>query len=62
MHGGLLTVEEVADILRLTIRTVQGYIRAGDIPSVRLGHRTVRVRQSDLDAYLASRGQSDANG
>ncbi len=49
-----LTVQEVADMLRVSSMTVYRLIKAGDLPAVRVG-RSFRVLPDDVDAYLASR-------
>jgi excisionase family DNA binding protein len=49
-----LTVQEVAELLRVSSMTVYRLIKAGDLPAVRVG-RSFRVRDVDVDAYLASR-------
>ena len=47
-----LTVAEVADLLKLNSQTVRNWIDRGELPAVRVGSRRVRVRQSDLDAFI----------
>ena len=49
-----LTVQEVADLMRVSSMTVYRLIKAGDLPAVRVG-RSFRVRDEDVDAYLAAR-------
>ncbi len=49
-----LTVQEVADLMRVSTMTVYRMIRSGDLPAVRVG-RSFRVRDDDLAAYLGSR-------
>lgn len=49
-----LTVQEVADMLRVSSMTVYRLIKAGELAAVRVG-RSFRVRDTDVDAYLASR-------
>ena len=49
----LLTTREVAEKLRLQLRQVYDLIRSGELPAHKLGHRTVRVSEEDLSAYLA---------
>jgi excisionase family DNA binding protein len=49
-----LTVQEVADLMRVSSMTVYRLIKAGDLPAVRVG-RSFRVAEADVDAYLASR-------
>jgi excisionase family DNA binding protein len=41
-------------MLRVSSMTVYRLIKAGDLPAVRVG-RSFRVRDTDVDAYLASR-------
>jgi excisionase family DNA binding protein len=50
----LLTVAEVAEMLRVSNMTVYRLLKAGELPSVRIG-KSFRVREDDLDAYLAER-------
>lgn len=51
MMDGLLTVAEVAGLLRVSTMTVYRLIRTGELPAVRVG-RNYRVRRNDLDMYL----------
>ena len=53
-HTRFLTVGEVAAILRVSNMTVYRLINGGDLPAVRIG-RSFRLRQEDLDSYLAAR-------
>lgn len=48
----LLPVKTVAHTLSCSIKHVRDLIREKELPAVKLGYRTVRVRQSDLDAYI----------
>ena len=47
----LLTVHEVAGIMRVSNMTVYRLIRAGELRAARVG-RGYRIRESDVDAYL----------
>ena len=49
-----MTVQEVADLMRVSSMTVYRLIKAGELPAVRVG-RSFRVAEADVDAYLASR-------
>lgn len=49
-----LTVCEVAQMLRVSNMTVYRLINAGQLPAVRVG-KSYRVREEDLDSYLAGR-------
>ena len=46
----LLTVEEVAAILRVSYRTVVRYIESGRLRASKIG--VWRIKQSDLDDFL----------
>lgn len=48
----LLTVNEVAALMRVSNMTIYRLIKAGDLPATRVG-RSYRLRQADVDAYLA---------
>ena len=49
-----LTVQEVADLIACLSMTVYRLIKAKDLPAVRVG-RSFRVRDVDVNTYLASR-------
>ena len=49
--GQLLTVAEVADLLRVSNMTVYRLIKAGQLGAIRVG-KNYRIPQDDLDAYL----------
>lgn len=49
-----LTVQEVADLMRVSTMTVYRLIKSGELRAVRVG-RSFRVRDVDVDAYLGSR-------
>lgn len=51
--GPLLTVAEVADVLRVSTMTVYRLIKSGDMPALRVG-KNYRIRQRDLSAFLAN--------
>lgn len=46
-----LTVQEVADLMRVSSMTVYRLIKSGELGAVRVG-RSFRVRQEDIDGYL----------
>ncbi len=49
----MLTVEQVANDLQLSVRTVRRLIEDGSIPVHRIG-RSLRISEDDLDRYLAA--------
>jgi excisionase family DNA binding protein len=54
MPDEFLTVAEVPELLKLNQQTVRNMIDRGELGHVRVGQRRVRVRQSQLDAFLAA--------
>ncbi|MER7442867.1 helix-turn-helix domain-containing protein [Micromonospora avicenniae] len=49
MGNEMYSVEQVADLLGLHVRTVRGYIRAGRLRATRIG-KQYRIARADLDA------------
>lgn len=47
----LMTVEEVADYLRVTEKTIYRLLKRGDIPAVKVGHRW-RFEKNSIDEWL----------
>lgn len=47
-----LTAQEVAEQMRVSTMTVYRLISAGELSAARVG-RSYRLRQTDVDAYLA---------
>ena len=50
----LLTVDEVAGLLRLQPSTVRAYAERGSLPSVTVGNR-LRFKPSDVSLWIARR-------
>lgn len=57
-RSDFLTVAEVAQLMRVSTMTVYRLIKAGELPSVRVG-KSHRIRETDVDAYLA-KGYTEA--
>ena len=53
-QGRLLTVNEVADLLRVSRMTVYRLIKEGQLKALRVG-RSYRLREDDVDEYLSKR-------
>ena len=49
-----MTVNEVAQVMRVSKMTVYRLIKQGELPAVRIG-RGYRVREDDVNRYLDSR-------
>ncbi len=50
----LLTVGEVAGMMRVSNMTVYRLIKSGQLAAVRVG-KNYRIRESDIDRYLTER-------
>lgn len=50
----LLTVNEVADLLRVSNMTVYRLIKSNEMASVRVG-KSYRIRREDIDRFLGDR-------
>ena len=50
----LLTLEEAAETLNISLKTLRRRIAAGDLPAIQDG-RILRVHPRDLEHYIASR-------
>jgi excisionase family DNA binding protein len=48
----VMTIEEVADFLRLPVRTLYHWRQTGDGPQPRKVGRHLRYRRSDVEAWL----------
>lgn len=49
-HEKLLTIEEVAEALRVSARSVTRYIESGKLRASKIG--VWRIKQSDLNTFL----------
>jgi excisionase family DNA binding protein len=54
--SALLTVEEVAQLLKVHENTVRIWLRSSQLAGIRLG-REWRITRADLDRFLADRRQ-----
>lgn len=52
MSDKLLTIDEVAERLKVNPQTVRNWISRGELPETRVGARRVRVTESDLGQFL----------
>ena len=48
-YGALMTVEEVAELLSVSTRTVYRFVKQGDLPCVRVGHRIYFTRTAMIE-------------
>jgi len=50
----LMTVREVAEMMRVSNMTVYRLIKAGQLSAIRVG-KNYRIRRSDIERYLTDR-------
>lgn len=59
----LLTIAEVAKLLKVSVVTLHRWLKQGRLPAYKLGPRCVRIRRSDLGKVLtATPGEADTAG
>lgn len=51
MADEILTPEECAGLLKMSVLTVRSYLRSGQLKGIKMG-RVWRIRRSDLEAFL----------
>ncbi len=47
----LYTIDEIAEILKVTQRTIYNYIKSGSLRAIKIG-KYWRVKRSDLELFL----------
>ena len=55
----LLTIEEVADILRVSTRTIVRYIESGKLKASKIG--VWRIKESDVHLFLEETSNKNKN-
>lgn len=50
-----ITRQQAAERLGISLPTLDGLIRRGQLPASKVGPRIVRIDERDIDAYLAAR-------
>lgn len=55
-----VTLQEIADELKLHIETVREWVRTKRLPAYKVG-RDYRVKRTDLNKFLADRRTTDGN-
>lgn len=58
ISSGLLTIGEAAEFLRVSTRTINKYVAAGELPVTRFG-RSVRYVPADLVAFIDAHRDGD---
>ncbi len=58
-----LTVEEIAEALKVAPKTVRTWVASGDLKGVHLGHRVGwRIRRADYEAWLERKARESYEG
>ena len=52
MPDRILTIEEVAKLMQVSLKTVYRWINAGQLPAAKIGYKTYRVFEKDLIKFL----------
>ncbi len=60
-EGDLLTGEEAATLLRVSVWTIRAWLSQGRLPRVKVG-RLTRVRRTDLEAFLKDENSCSDRG
>jgi excisionase family DNA binding protein len=53
----LYTMDETAEMLGISTRTLLGHVNAGDVRYVLIGKRTRKFTQRDIDEFIEARRQ-----
>jgi len=53
--GVLLTAEEAARFLAVSVSTLERLVRDGELGSIRVGKRSIRYSKNDLNEFIATR-------
>ncbi len=51
--SSVLAVEELAETLRIAVSSAYGLVRRGDVRSVRVGRRAIRIPAEAVDQFLS---------
>ena len=54
-EDGLMTVDEISKIMRVTTQQIRNFINSGKLKSMKLSERGTRVKKSDFESFLESR-------
>jgi len=51
----LVSLNDAADALAVSTRTVRRYIADGQLDAVRLGHKTLRIKVESVERFIEAR-------
>jgi excisionase family DNA binding protein len=52
MPDKILTIEDVAKLMKVSLKTVYRWIGSGQLPAAKVGYKTYRVFEKDLIKFL----------
>lgn len=53
MHDDeMLTAEDVARIMKVSIKTVRNWVQSGELATIPIGSREYRISRRDLDEFI----------
>lgn len=61
VHSLLVDIDEAAALLSTGRRTVELLLSRGELPSLLISRRCRRIRRADIEAFIASRLDSEAD-
>lgn len=50
-----LTKPQAAEMLQISVRTLEGLIKRGQLPAYKIGPQLVRIDQDELEEYVRAR-------
>ena len=53
LNKELMTVKEVAEYLKMSVLTIWKLIRLKEIPAIKIGQKSVRIKRSELENSLS---------
>lgn len=58
----IYTLQEVAEILKVNVRTIHRYLESGQLEAIKMGGRQWRVTKEALERFLYGEREAGASG
>ena len=52
MPERILTIEDTAKLMKVSLKTVYRWVNAGQLPAARIGYKTYRIFEEDLILFM----------
>lgn len=62
MKSELLTKNDIAEMLKVTTRTISRYVSSGILTPIRISEKVVRFRSEEVDRLIAEAGEKNDPG